>query len=289
MSRFAMLGLLTAVILSLGVSSSFAQVRGTTTNAASSGTRTGLTGAQNAALGAAQNSAFGNQNSAFGAQNSAFGNQNSAFGTQNSAFGNQNSGLGNTANAGGRTTGTQTNSNPFGTAQGTSGNGQQGTTQQQGAGQQQQGFGQQGANTGLGNTNRTNNALGGGGGNRGFGGTQQFNPFQAAAQRPTGPSIQPSLRLGFQPPVRPAGQVSENLETRMQQVSARPGRLTEIKPEFSGVKINVANDGVVTLRGEVTSEAARRLAANMIRIEPGVRKVVNELAVVPTPATPATN
>ena len=288
MSRFAMLGLLTVAILSLGVSSSVAQTRTqTTTNAASSGTRAGMTGALNSALGTQQNSAFGGQNSAFGSQNSAFGNQNSAFGTQNSAFGNQNSAFGNNANTGGRNTGTQTNANPFGNTQSTGTTGQQGTTQQQGTGQQQQGFGQQ-QQQGNGNNNRTNNAFGGGG-NRGFGGTQQFNPFQAAGQRPTGPSIQPSLRLGFQPPARPAGQVSENLETRMQQVSARPSRLTEIKPELNGVKVSVANDGVVTLRGEVTSESARRLAANVIRIEPGVRKVINELAVVPTPAAPATN
>ncbi len=286
MSRFAMLSLLAAGVLSLSLNESFAQTRTTNTNTMSSGNRTGTSGLQNSAFGN-QNSAFGNQNSAFGAQNSAFGNQNAAIGNQNSAFGSQNSAFGNNGTTGNRT-GTQSNANPFGTTQNAGTTGQTATNQQQqGFGQQPQGFGQQGGNTGAANTIR-NNAFGTGG-NRGFGGTQQFNPFQAAGQRVVGPSIQPSLRLGFEPPVRPAGQVSENLETRMQQVSARPGRLTEIKPELNGVKVNVASDGVVTLRGEVRSESARRLAANVIRIEPGVRKVINELTVVAPPVAPATN
>ena len=38
-------------------------------------------------------------------------------------------------------------------------------------------------------------------------------------------------------------------------------------------------DGQVTLRGKVPSESTRKLVAILVRLEPGVRKVQNELVV----------
>ena len=48
-----------------------------------------------------------------------------------------------------------------------------------------------------------------------------------------------------------------------------------------GIYVQVAADGQVTLRGRVPSEDVRRLAAALVRLEPGVRRVRNELVSVP--------
>ncbi len=48
---------------------------------------------------------------------------------------------------------------------------------------------------------------------------------------------------------------------------------------LNGLKIQVDQNGVVVLRGQVESEHARRLAENLVRLEPGVREVRNELQV----------
>lgn len=44
------------------------------------------------------------------------------------------------------------------------------------------------------------------------------------------------------------------------------------------IEVHVADDGHVTLQGRVASEDMRRLAEALVRLEPGVRKVRNELA-----------
>ena len=43
--------------------------------------------------------------------------------------------------------------------------------------------------------------------------------------------------------------------------------------------MDVGDNGVVTLRGNVPSEEAKRLAAALVRLEPGVRTVNNETVV----------
>ncbi len=48
---------------------------------------------------------------------------------------------------------------------------------------------------------------------------------------------------------------------------------------LSGVSVVAGEAGAVTLKGEVSSDSDRRKAERLIRLEPGVRSVVNELTV----------
>lgn len=91
--------------------------------------------------------------------------------------------------------------------------------------------------------------------------------------------IRPSLRIGFYVIRRPATAVNQSLDKRFEKLSSRLGQLAETRPAFTGVKFNVGDNGAVVLSGEVESDSARRLAANLIRMEPGIRKVTNALTV----------
>jgi hypothetical protein len=61
------------------------------------------------------------------------------------------------------------------------------------------------------------------------------------------------------------------LQTRFEGLTSNPA--------LRGVAFDMNSEGIVTLRGEVATVSARQLAANLVRLEPGVRKVVNELTV----------
>ena len=53
------------------------------------------------------------------------------------------------------------------------------------------------------------------------------------------------------------------------------------RPEFKGVTIAVGSKaGELTLAGEVPNATARRMAVALVRMEPGVRTVTNQLSVV---------
>ena len=92
--------------------------------------------------------------------------------------------------------------------------------------------------------------------------------------------IRPSLRLGFVPPVRPAAAITRSVTRRFQKMSRSFSRLSDTRPQFSRVAISAQAGGLVTLRGEVPTEATKTLAENVLRMEPGVRAVRNELTVV---------
>ncbi len=259
----------------------------------------GTTGNSNAnpygALQQAANS-FGNANSGFGntgSGNTGFGQ--SGFGntgTSNSGMSGNNSGFGNTtrlsnsnsqnsrlsnlnangqmqSNTGTNTTG-MTNNNAMGTNQGAFGNNQQSMF-----GNQQNQFGNALQNQ-IGR-NATRNALGGG--RSAFGQFGNFNQFNFGNQQQQQGTIQPSLSLGFKPPMRAPEQVTESVGTRMQNVATRPVSRGLSRPELKGVAASTTVEGVLTLSGKVPTPEARRLAENMARFEPGVRKIVNELEV----------
>ncbi len=105
------------------------------------------------------------------------------------------------------------------------------------------------------------------------------NPLFNTQQRKTGGGGQPSLRLGFDIPQRPATEVGQGIESRLQAAATRPEVALESKLDIQGVRVDVADAGVVRLTGAVANDAARRRAANVIRLEPGVKKVINEITV----------
>lgn len=84
-----------------------------------------------------------------------------------------------------------------------------------------------------------------------------------------GQQIRPQLRLGFQEPALPAALVQTTLQQRMEQLPAavRNGNIGAL----------VSDDGVVTLSGTVATEEDRQLMEALLRLEPGVSDVRNEL------------
>jgi hypothetical protein len=54
---------------------------------------------------------------------------------------------------------------------------------------------------------------------------------------------------------------------------------TNHRPELSGVNVELTADGVALLTGTSPNAEASRLAANLVRLQPGVRKVNNQIAV----------
>ena len=62
------------------------------------------------------------------------------------------------------------------------------------------------------------------------------------------------------------------LQTRFQRIGLQRGGL-------SGVTLDADSGGVVTVRGVVDSPELLRLATNLVRLEPGVRAIRNELTV----------
>lgn len=93
----------------------------------------------------------------------------------------------------------------------------------------------------------------------------------------------PRLQVGFVARTRSAAALDTRLINRLQ--TKLPGVAT------NPIEVSVG-EGEVLLRGEVASARDRRMAELLVRFEPGVRQVRNELqvvtptATVPEPATP---
>jgi osmotically-inducible protein OsmY len=83
--------------------------------------------------------------------------------------------------------------------------------------------------------------------------------------------IRPQQKVAFEIPHRTETEIRTTLQTRFEGLTSNPA--------LRGVAFDMNSEGIVTLRGEVATVSARQLAANLVRLEPGVRKVVNELTV----------
>jgi hypothetical protein len=83
-------------------------------------------------------------------------------------------------------------------------------------------------------------------------------------------TVRPQPRIAFTHQPRNATQVQTAVSGQLSNAAA-----------LNVSNLNVTHDGAgqLTLRGSVASEDARRLAAAMARLEPGVRSVKNELVV----------
>lgn len=142
-----------------------------------------------------------------------------------------------------------------------------------------------------GNTLQTTSAAAPGGnalpGGSQFGGQNRGNTQNRGTQRGgtnSSRSIRPSLRLGFAPIIRPAADVSRSVGRSFSQIASRSSQIAETKPELRDVRIEPGQAGLLTLTGSVPTAAARRLAANLLRMEPGVRQVQNNLTVAEVPS-----
>jgi hypothetical protein len=146
--------------------------------------------------------------------------------------------------------------------------------------QQTGGFGR----TGFGGATSSNNfsALQGGrGGGNQFGGARGGN--QSGSQQGTASrsaqravSLRPQQRVAFEFQAVEEETIETNLSRQFRTLSPADGT-TDGAP--ARIVMQLEDGGLVTLRGTVESESARRLVVALARMEPGVRKVVNELEV----------
>ncbi len=88
-------------------------------------------------------------------------------------------------------------------------------------------------------------------------------------------TVRPQIIVAFSPPAATADVLTSRLTTRMKKIQ---------KAGFEGVSVEVEGRHAI-LRGEVTSEDAKRMAKMLVKLEPGIKSVQNELVVVsPQPA-----
>ena len=112
--------------------------------------------------------------------------------------------------------------------------------------------------TNAGGFNDPNNPVGGG-----FGGSQARRQAYI---------VRPQQRIAFEYPARTTAEIGTSVRTQMTQIAGR-------RESLRGVRVETGANGLVTLRGQVETEDARKLAAVMARLEPGVREVRNELTI----------
>lgn len=114
--------------------------------------------------------------------------------------------------------------------------------------------------------------LGGGRGRNGAGNLNSNNNGGGNNANQSQRRVRPQLKVAFPVTRVPTTIIASSLQQRMSTETLTAGTLRN-------VQLNMSDEGVVTLSGAVASEDARSLAAAMVRLEPGVRKVVNELTV----------
>lgn len=230
-------------------------------------------------------------NSAVAQTSTMFGNRGSASQSGGSMFGgtsnsNPRATSGSTSGFGTNAFGAQSGFIPFGQASsaGTMTSGFVGRMQGSQAGFV--GAGQQGQNAGnrnrqqQGSQFRSLQQRGGGGaanrsfsqaGNGGFGNNLGGSDFGRGSSQASKP-IQPRHEVAFQFPQRDAATIQSTVTTRINALAKKD-------PGAAGVTVEFPHSGIVVLKGQVQSEEARRLAEMVVRIEPGVRQVQNELVV----------
>jgi len=113
-------------------------------------------------------------------------------------------------------------------------------------------------------------------GRGGQGRNQNQNQNQGGANQQQQRVIRPQLVVAFNTPLPSAGTMTSRLSKRLSKVQ---------NANYDGVAVEVDGRKAI-LRGEVDSAEARRMAAMLVKLEPGVRSVQNELTIRETP-TPA--
>jgi len=82
-----------------------------------------------------------------------------------------------------------------------------------------------------------------------------------------------SLRIGFSYP-------QPDATTLLIEPSGPAiGRVSLFRPELQNVRVTLSPDGTATLVGQAPDANSRRLAANLVRLRPGIRRVENKLLI----------
>jgi osmotically-inducible protein OsmY len=109
---------------------------------------------------------------------------------------------------------------------------------------------------------------------RGQNRNQNQNQNQNQANQQQQRVIRPQLVVAFSTPLPSAGTMTSRLSKRLDRVQ---------NANYDGVAVEIDGRKAI-LRGEVDSAEAKRMAAMLVKLEPGVRSVQNELTVKQQPA-----
>jgi hypothetical protein len=90
--------------------------------------------------------------------------------------------------------------------------------------------------------------------------------------------VRPRQEIAFTFRRPPTSQINSSIRLRFKQISLR-------QPALRNVLVVLDEKGAATLSGQVNSPETLRLAAIMVRLEPGVRSIKNELTVAESPAS----
>ncbi|HWL08160.1 MAG TPA: BON domain-containing protein [Planctomicrobium sp.] len=102
----------------------------------------------------------------------------------------------------------------------------------------------------------------------------EFNPNTNNGTQQSQPIV-PQLKLGFVPPAIPPAEIQSTIQTRLVA-------LPSLGMRSAGVSSRVNDQGLVVLSGVVPTEEDRLLMETLIRMEPGVRDVQNNLTITGT-------
>ena len=102
--------------------------------------------------------------------------------------------------------------------------------------------------------------------------TQQNSTQQTGTTR----EIRTTLRVGFSFPSALQSQQTGHLANA--NVPSL-GRFLQDRPELAGINVAMNSNGVAVLTGAAPGIETSRLAANLMRLQPGVRKVDNQITV----------
>ena len=103
-------------------------------------------------------------------------------------------------------------------------------------------------------------------------GGQNTNRNRATGRNTRTKRVRPRHRVAF-------SFNSPSMVAAKASLDVRFSMLLDRRPEFRGVKIVAGKAGELTLSGKVPDATARRMAVALVRMEPGVRKVTNQLSV----------
>lgn len=92
-------------------------------------------------------------------------------------------------------------------------------------------------------------------------------------------TIRPSLRLGFVPKPRPTEDLRNAFDKQMKALAVKLPKFAAGRTDFASVEFEFGKSGEVILTGDVPTADSSRLLANIIRMEPGIASVRNELKV----------
>ena len=95
------------------------------------------------------------------------------------------------------------------------------------------------------------------------------------------PGASGTATIVFRPQQRVAFQYRRPAPTQIQSLLVRRlQRLAAQRPGWNGVQLHVSQQGTVVLRGQVRTAEEKKLLIALVRLEPGVRQVRDELQVV---------